>query len=132
MERALSLRIDLAVMMPDRAAKDRLIAASGGAIRELIDLTYQAALLADRTITIAEVERAIAKRRRRIRDLVNANGWVEALRAIQSTKQISADPKCIAALFCELAFKYNGDGWYDVHPLVAELSETRDGRITRG
>ncbi|WP_437563578.1 hypothetical protein [Sorangium sp. So ce542] len=26
-------------------------------------------------------------------------------------------------LFHRLAFKYNGEGWYDVHPLVAEIPE---------
>ncbi|MEZ4313509.1 MAG: hypothetical protein R3F14_36260 [Polyangiaceae bacterium] len=134
MERALSLRLDLDTVMPDRAARDRLIAASGGAIRELIDLTHEAALLADNdpVIALTDVERAISKRRRRIRDLVNANGWIKALREIQHTKQISSDPAGLAALYCQLVFKYNGDGWYDIHPLAAELSEMRDDRLTRG
>ena len=39
------------------------------------------------------------------------------------TKLVSADPRAYDVLFHFLAFKYNGDGWYDVHPLVAEIPE---------
>ncbi|AKT40855.1 hypothetical protein [Chondromyces crocatus] len=70
-------------------------------------------------ITEADAERSITRRKQRIRDLINANGWMDALRQIADDKQISPDPKCLAVLFHRLAFKYNGEGWYDVHPLVA-------------
>ena len=104
-----------------------LIAASGGAIRELLDLVSQAAYLAaGEVITVADVERATARRKQRLRDLINANGWMDALRRLAREKQIFPDEKCLAVLFHRLAFKYNGDGWYDVHPLVAELPEFRD------
>ena len=41
-------------------------------------------------------------------------------------KQIFEDDRCLAVLFYRLAFKYNGDGWYDIHPLVAESPKLRD------
>lgn len=127
MEQALRLRIDLDRMIPDKEARDLLIAASGGAIRELLDLVSQAAYLAaGEIITEKDVERAIARRKQRLRDLINASGWMSTLRRLAREKQIFPDEKCLAVLFHRLAFKYNGDGWYDVHPLVAELPEFRD------
>jgi len=127
MEQALGLRIDLDRMIPGREARDLLIAASGGAIRELLDLVSQAAFLArGETITEEDAERAAARRRQRLRDLINANGWMATLRRLARENQIFPDEKCLAVLFHRLAFKYNGEGWYDVHPLVAELPEFRD------
>ena len=125
MEKALAHRIDLDVVIPEKAARDRLISASGGAIRELLDLVSQSALLArgGEVITEADADRAVAKRRQRLRDLINANGWMPTLVTIARDKQISADPKAFDVLFHYLAFKYNGEGWYDVHPLVAEIPE---------
>jgi hypothetical protein len=124
LEKALSHRIDLDVVMPDRAVRDRLIAASGGAIRELLELVSQAAFLAQGpTIELPDVEQALSARRQRLRDLVNANGWLETLVRLAVDKQIFEGDRCLAVLFHRLAFKYNGDGWYDVHPLVAELPE---------
>jgi hypothetical protein len=124
MERALSLRVDLDTVIPDEAARDRLIAASGGAIRELLDLVSQSAFLAKgEIITRAAIDRAIAVRRQRLRDLINANGWLGALVRLAREKQIFDDTTCMDVLFHRLALKYNGDGWYDVHPLVAEIPE---------
>lgn len=124
MEKALALRMNLDVVMPDRAARDRLIAASGGAIRELLELVSAAAFLTEgEAITLADVEQALARRRQRMRDLINANAWLEALVRLARDKQIFPEKACLDLLFHRLAFKYNGDGWYDIHPLVAELPE---------
>ncbi|WP_170319568.1 hypothetical protein [Polyangium spumosum] len=132
LEQALGKRIDLDLMMPSKAVRDRLIAASGGGIRELLDLVSMAALYANgEAIVEADVERAIARRKQRIRDQINVNGWWPALRYIAETKQLSADENSLSVLFHRLAFKYNGEGWYDVHPLVAELPEFRDDGAKR-
>lgn len=124
LEQALAHRINLDIVIPEKAARDLLISSSGGAIRELLDLVSQSALLArGEVITEADAERAVVKRRQRLRDLINANGWMKTLVTIARDKQISADPKAFEVLFRYLAFKYNGDGWYDVHPLVTEIPE---------
>ena len=129
MEQALARRIELDVAIPEKAARDRLIAASGGAIRELLHLVFQAALLASGEVILeADVERAMAMRKQELRDMINANGWLPALLAIAESKQITDDEKSLRVLFHYLAFKYNGDGWYDVHPLVAEIPEFQRGR----
>jgi hypothetical protein len=133
MEQALRLRIDVDRMFSDKAALNLLISSSGGAIRELLDLVTQAAFLArGDVIAVEDVERAIAKSKQSLRDLINANGWMGALRRLGAEKQIFPDPKCLLVLFHRLAFKYNGEGWYDVHPLVADLPEFKDASSDTG
>ena len=122
----LSRRIHLESMIPDQAVLDRLIAASGGGIRELLDLVATSARFASGTyITEADAEKAIARRKQRLRDQININGWWPTLKQIAESKQVSHDEHCMDVLFHRLAFKYNGEGWYDIHPLIAELPEFR-------
>ncbi len=128
LEKALEKRIDLDLVMPDKAVRDRLIAACGGGIRELLDLvswTARFARLGGTTITERDVEKAVARRKQRLRDQINVNGWWDALGHIAETKEVGDDDKSLAVLFHRLAFKYNGEGWYDVHPLVDELMRER-------
>jgi hypothetical protein len=129
MEQALARRIDLDAMLPDKATRDRLISASGGAIRELLQLVFRAALLARGDVILeSDAERAVSQRKQRLRDLINVNGWLGALLEIAEKKQLGSDAHSRSVLFHYLAFKYNGDGWYDVHPLVAEIPEFERGR----
>jgi hypothetical protein len=99
------------------------------AANELLHLVFQSALLASGDVILeADVERAMAMRKQELRDMINANGWLQALLTIHQTKQITDDEKSLRVLFHYLAFKYNGDGWYDVHPLIAEIPEFERGR----
>jgi hypothetical protein len=124
MERALAKRIDLDLMIPSKEVRDRLIAVSGGGIRELFDLVAMAARFGrGEVIEEQDVEAAIARRKQRLRDQINVNDWSDALSSIADTKQLGPDKKCLDVLFHRLAFKYNGVGWYDVHPLVHEILE---------
>lgn len=134
---ALGRRIDLDKLTPDQAARDRLVIASGGSIRELLEVTSDATLLADGELLGREdVERAIKRRRDRIRDKINANGWLDALVDVARSHQISSDDAYLSLLHHRLAFKYNEEGWYDVHPLAYEIDEfraemaRRDGKET--
>jgi hypothetical protein len=121
---ALGKRIHLPSLIPEVEARERLVLASGGAIRDLLKLVAAAALRAEgETITRKEVERAVALRRTEMRDQINANGWAAALAGIQQRKQIDENDACQAVLYHRLAFKYNGEGWYDIHPVVAEIEE---------
>ncbi|HRI69708.1 MAG TPA: hypothetical protein PK156_36010 [Polyangium sp.] len=129
LEQSLAKRIDLDLMIPEKSVRDRLIAASGGAIRELLDLVSMAARYTEgATMTEADVERAISRRKQRIRDQINFNGWWPTLREIAETKQPVDNEHCRTLLYQRLAFKYNGEGWYDVHPLIAELPEFSAGK----
>lgn len=122
---ALNRRIDLDVLIPDHAVRDRLVFASGGSIRDLLELCADASLFVHKkkkTITLDSVNRAVARKRSRMQDKINANhGWREALIELAQTKQISSKDECLQVLYHRLAFKYNGDYWYDIHPLVSEI-----------
>jgi len=121
---ALDLRMDLATLLPDNRAHDRLVTASGGAIRELLSLVVDAALNAEgAAITLGDVEYAIQRKKQRLRDLINANGWWSTLAAVARDKQIVSGEACLDVLYHRLVLKYNGDGWYDVLPLLTELPE---------
>jgi len=124
LERVLAGRIHLETMIPEREVRDRLIAASGGGVRELLDLVATAARFARGScITEEDAERAIGRRKQRLRDQININGWWPTLREIADRKQVIHDEHCLNVLFHRLAFKYNGEGWYDIHPLISELPE---------
>jgi hypothetical protein len=121
---ALGSRIDLDKLIPEKAARDRLVVASGGSIRELLEVASDATLLADgEQLRREDVEHAIRRRRDRMRDKINANGWLDALVEIAATHQISSDDAYLLLLHHRLAFKYNEEGWYDAHPLAYEIDE---------
>ena len=121
---ALARRIDLDALIPDREARDRLVVASGGAIRDLLSLVVEAALNTDGAqLTRGDVEYAVQRKKQRVRDLINANGWWGTLAAVARDKQIVSDTACLTVLYHRLVLKYNGEGWYDVLPLIAELPE---------
>jgi hypothetical protein len=123
---ALGRRIDLDRLMPDPAARNRLVSASGGAIRELLELAQDATLDADGDcITLADVNRTLDRRRNRLRDRIDANGWWDTLATLAETKRLDKAPEFLEVVYQRLAFQYNGKVWYDVHPLIAELLEQR-------
>ena len=54
----------------------------------------------------------------------DANGFWDTLAAFATEKQIPpGDAKSLDVLYHRLVLKYNGQGWYDVVPMVAELPE---------
>ncbi len=129
--KALSRRLDVDLLIPDKAVQSRLLVACGGSIRELIELVSGASLYAEGpTITAGDLEKVIRKKRSRMRDKINASGWAEALAVLARDKQISKDPACLLVLYHRLAFKYNSEYWYDIHPLVAELPEVIAARAS--
>lgn len=121
---ALGKRIDLDRLIPEQHARNRLVIASGGSIRELLEVATDATLIADgEQLGAADIERAIKRRRDSMRDKINANGWLEALVDIACTQQIGSDDAYMSLLHQRLAFKYNEEGWYDAHPLAYEIDE---------
>ena len=114
--------MDLDRLIPDPAARVRLVLASGGSVRELIDFTRQATLVANgKTITPEDVEYVVVKDRSSLRDQINISGYWSALAKLAATKDLTEDPKCLDLLYYRLAFQFNGENWYDVHPLIAEM-----------
>ncbi len=129
---ALARRIDLDRLLPEPAARDALILASGGSIRELLQLTYFATLEADgESISVADVRVSRDQWAGTLRDKVFNNDWTAVLGRIAETKRPEGGEDALAVLFHRLAFKYNGTVWYDVHPLLADLPEVAAGLARR-
>lgn len=123
---ALDKRMDVAKLIPDVAAQNRLVSASGGAIRDLLRIVREAIILVPGAVLeFAAIDRAASRIRTDMRDRINANGWVPSIAKIMQEKQVNDGPACMDVLYQQLAFKYNGEGWYDAHPLVAEIPEVR-------
>ena len=115
-------RMDLDRLIPESSAQQRLVLASGGSVRELISLTRFATLQADgSTVTAKDVEQVVIKERSDIRDKLDIGGFWPALGRLGTTKRLDADPKCLSLLYHRYVFHYNGENWYDVHPLIAEM-----------
>jgi septum formation topological specificity factor MinE len=126
LEEVLARRIDLERVLPDSVARDRLYVASGGAVRELIELVGEASLEVDEApIPIDAVEKVVKRRRGRMRAQINANGWAGVLGRIGRSKTLHEDPRCLDLLYLRFAFEYNGTIWHDLHPLVAEIDEVK-------
>lgn len=123
--RALGRRIALDKLMPDEKARDRLVMASGGAIRELLHLVSDASFQAQEAgvFSVDDIEYAVKRRKQRLRDSINSEGLAPTLARISRDKQPFDDDKCRRVLYLRYIFKYNGEGWYDIHPLIAELPE---------
>ncbi|HMV68852.1 MAG TPA: hypothetical protein PKA64_18535 [Myxococcota bacterium] len=133
MVEALRRRMAVDALIPEPAVRDRLVAASGGAIRSLLHLIQRSVLLSKGPVLVASaVDRAVARERVQLRDQVNLNGWAATLAWIQVHKQPSAEPASMDVLFHRLALKDNGEGWYDVHPLIADLEELARAREALG
>lgn len=126
---ALDKRMDVAKLIPDTAAVDRLVSASGGAIRDLLRLVRESILLVGgATLDLATINRAATRLRIDMRDRINANGWAPTLARVMRDHQVNDETDCMDLLYQQLVFRYNGSGWYDVHPLVAEIPEVLDAR----
>ncbi len=134
LEAVIGKRISLDTFLPDEDMRRRILFASGGAVREVLRIVQAATLEVDAPpITWEAVERVLADMRRRLRDRANLNGWWDVLVRIAGTKQLPDDAReiCHQLLFQRLVFQYNGEGWYDVHPLITEIPEFRE-RFSRG
>jgi hypothetical protein len=122
---ALSRRIDIDRLIPDVRARNLLVAASGGGIREFFRLSETCTLDArGSTITLEDIQGTLRRQRSQIRNLIDANNWWPALSAIATTKRMTSDAAQQEVVFQRLAFQYNGEVWYDVQPLVADLLAT--------
>ncbi len=126
----LSKRVDLDRLIPDAATRDRLLVASGGAMRELLELVLDVSLDSnDGTIGLKEVEKGISRLKAEMRDTINLSGWVSVLAHIGMNKQVFEGGACMDILYHRFAFHYNGSGWYDIHPLIDELPEYQKAKI---
>jgi len=106
----------------DEAARDEIIAASGGLIRTLIQLVQRAAVHAvgygSQIIYTEDVQYAIDKERGDLIAML-ARGDYTVLAARHADKQLSSDAAVHSLLQSRALLEYgNGDPWCDVHPII--------------
>jgi nucleoside-triphosphatase THEP1 len=113
---------------PDRSgqipAVEKLLIASGGALRDLLRL-FREALLAAKDLPVPDrtIDQAIATARRDFLTNVEDAQWLSEIRKTQSADIESPDAadvnRYMRLLDSHLILYYiNDDNWYDTHPLV--------------
>jgi hypothetical protein len=111
-------------VLPDRAALDKLVLASGGYLRDLLNMMVEAIHLAGGGVTIDQAERIIAVARRSYQPLYADE--VRVLKRIAEARDVSAITSeerghLLRFLDSHLVLCYLDEAfWYDVHPLVRE------------
>lgn len=110
-------------LFPDDAALQRLMLASGGAMRDYIRLLQSALTEAGGPVGAVTVDKLVRKQRSALFHQASQNGWVIPLLALARTRRVVDDAKTKEALHNRLAFEYNDDGWFDVHPLLYEHAD---------
>lgn len=129
---------DLVPDIFEEQALSRLMEMCGGHMRNLMLLVQSAIDYIDELpITLKAMSRAIAKAREQLRLVPEVNDDInhwEVLKTVAKTKKIENAPqyqqllfnRCILQ-FCEDDEEGNARAWYDVHPLLTETPEFKDG-----
>lgn len=112
-------------ILPDRAALEKLILASGGHLRDLLNMLVEALHLAGRGVSPDVADKVVNIARRAYMPLYKDE--IDVLRRIAETRdvrQITTKEQDYLLRFLDsgLVLCYmNDDFWYDVHPLVRDL-----------
>ncbi len=97
---------------------DQLILSSGGCWRDLLRLLQEALLAADDRITSKEVKQATDKVGQTYRRLIADPRDLKILAETRVKHTVLSDERTRYLLFHLCILGYNGEGWYDVHPLL--------------
>lgn len=124
MIRLVSKRGDWRHILPDQAALETLILASGGHLRDLLNMLIEAIHLAGRGVGQENAEKIIKVARRAYLPLYKDE--IEVLKPIAEAKDVERltmqqQDYLLRFLDAGLVLCYmNDDFWYDVHPLIRE------------
>ena len=127
LRRLLALRVDLGAVFEDPdAVSRRLIQLSGGSPRDLMDLTRESILQAggDR-LRLDDGEAALRRRLSLLRTQVNLSGHLQRLVQVQRSGQLGEGAEFLDLLARRWVLKYNGRGWYALHPCVSAVPEVQ-------
>ncbi|MCB9676594.1 MAG: hypothetical protein H6737_15870 [Alphaproteobacteria bacterium] len=131
--RLVERRGDWRMVLPDREALERVILASGGYLRDLLNMLVEGVHLAGRVNQSEVADRVVATARRSYQPLYKDE--IDLLRRIAEAKDLGAvriDERSYLLRFLDahLVLCYlDAEGfWYDVHPLVRDLLKD-DGAV---
>lgn len=123
--RLVERRGDWRKILPDQAALERLILASGGHLRDLLNMLVEALHRAGHGVTPDAADRVIGTARRAYtplyKDEIDVLGRLARKRSLEDIGMSEHD-HVLRFLDAGLVLCYlNDDYWYDVHPLVRDL-----------
>ncbi|HSN96990.1 MAG TPA: hypothetical protein VLS89_01790, partial [Candidatus Nanopelagicales bacterium] len=123
--RLVERRGDWRRVLPDQAALERLIVASGGHLRDLLNMLREALFLATDGVGADAAEKVTSSVRRAYlpiyKDEIELLGRIARRRDLQDI-EVSEREQVLRFLDAGLLLCYlNDDFWYDVHPLVRDL-----------
>ncbi|MDQ2694603.1 MAG: hypothetical protein M3Z21_04350 [Pseudomonadota bacterium] len=123
--RVIKQRLDIDAVFSRREVAERLIAMSGGSLRDLLRLVRIACEGAQRGITAADGERAVRTLAREF-DRLLGDEDLEALCRVASRRRISGDAGFARLVRLRLVHEYqNDERWADLHPLLQQLGRVR-------
>jgi GTPase SAR1 family protein len=105
---------------------DELILASGGCWRDLLRLLHDALLRAEIRITSSEVKASIQQVGQTYRRLLRSERDLKILAEAHLKHTILSDTETCYLLQHLCLLSYNGEGWYDVHPLLDNYPPVKD------
>ena len=100
------------------AAADEFIVSSGGCWRDLLRLLQDALLSAESKITAADLKQARQKVAQTYQKLLRGPEDLKILAEAHLKHTVLSDDKTRYLLHHLCLLGYNGDGWYDIHPLL--------------
>ena len=105
---------------------DGLIEASGGCWRDLLRLLQEALLRAETQIGPAEVKAAVQQVAQTYQRLLRSSSDLEILAQAHLKHSVLSDEKTQYLLHHLCLLRYNGEGWYDFHPLLRNYAPVEE------
>jgi AAA ATPase domain len=105
---------------------DDLIAASGGCWRDLLRLLQKVLLRAETQIGPAEVKAAVQQVAQTYQRLLRSSDDLEILARAHLKHTVLSDERTQYLLHHLCLLSYNGEGWYDFHPLLENYTPVKE------
>src|ERR1017187_5787144 len=103
-----------------------LIEASGGCWRDLLRLLQEALLRAETQIGPVEVKAAVQQVAQTYQRLLRSKDDLEILAQAHLKHNVLSDEKTQYLLHHLCLLRYNGEGWYDFHPLLDNYTPVKE------
>jgi arsenate reductase-like glutaredoxin family protein len=126
----------------DDKAITLLIQKTGGCLRDIFSRISTAAFRAYKRnsdiIETEDIERALLELQSDLRRTIIVDDYEKLLQIYKTKKDIDDTDKMLKYLQSQVVFEYNGDQWFDVHPLIFDFVDERikalssKGIITNG
>lgn len=108
------------------ALVDQIILASGGCWRDLLRLLEAALLKAEARIGLDDVKAALQQVGQAYQRLLRSNDDLAVLAEAHLKHTVLSDEKTRYLLHHLCLLSYNGEGWYDIHPLLEDYPPVKD------